>query len=65
MLMIHLTLSPREGFFCEPIYLDVDARFYLNQQLKCELICDIFKMVREARNLTNDTCTDLLLILDL
>ncbi|XP_009072831.1 PREDICTED: homeobox protein MOX-2-like, partial [Acanthisitta chloris] len=30
---------------CGPVHLDVDAGFYLNQQLKCELICDIFKMV--------------------
>lgn len=32
-----------------PFHLDVDAGFYLNKQLKCEFICDIFKMVHEAR----------------
>lgn len=32
-----------------PVLLDVDAGFYLSQQLKCEFICDIFKIVLEAR----------------
>lgn len=34
----------------ELVCLEVDAGFYLNQQLKCEFICDIFKMVDEAKS---------------